>query len=84
MNIPPAAQAAADRLGCRIEFVRLHWGPHRCLDYRMYESNCPLIDPERHGEALALMTSLTVPDRPTNAAVRLALAESEEEERRAS
>lgn len=57
--IPPAAQSAADRFGCSLAFVRLHWGPHTCLDSKPYASGCLITDPAREAEALRLMTSVT-------------------------
>lgn len=53
--IPPAAQSAATRFGCSLAFVRLHWGQHRCIDGKHYESRCLFTDPSREAECLALM-----------------------------
>jgi hypothetical protein len=53
--VPPKARDAAIRWGCRLGFVRLHWGLHACLDGRTYEANCLITDPSREVEARALM-----------------------------
>ena len=67
-TIPPAAQSAASRFGCSIAFVRLHWGPHRCLDYRRYESGCLITDPANEAEALRLMAGVEVQSEHEQAA----------------
>ena len=54
-TIPPAAQSAATRFNCSIAFVRLHWGPHSCLDSKHYESGCLITNPASEPEALRLM-----------------------------
>jgi hypothetical protein len=54
--IPPAALSTAARWGCSLAFVRLHWGPHTCLDSRRYASGCLITNPTSEAEALRLMT----------------------------
>ena len=54
-TIPAAAQSAADRFGCSLAFVRLHWGRHTCIDGTLYESRCLFTDPAREAECLALL-----------------------------
>jgi hypothetical protein len=66
MSVPEAAQSAADRLGCSLNFVRLHWGDHVCLDSRRYVSRCLMTDPERHDEVTSLLSGrpFATPDTP--------------------